>query len=117
MADTRDIVRLREMADAARKAVRFAEGRTRADLDSDELLSLALVRLLEIVGEAARGVSEALRQRHPTVPWSQITGTRDRLIHGYFNVDLDIVWAIIQKDLPSLIADLDRMISAESKRS
>ena len=117
MADTRDIVRLREMADAARKAVRFAEGRTRADLDSDELLSLALVRLLEIVGEAARGVSEALRHRQPTVPWSQITGTRDRLIHGYFNVDLDIVWAIIQKDLPSLIADLNRIISAESKRS
>jgi len=62
----------------------------------------AVVRNIEIIGEAAKALSEATRQAHPEVPWSKIAGTRDRLIHGYFSVDLDIVWDIVQTDLPSL---------------
>jgi uncharacterized protein with HEPN domain len=62
---------------------------------------------VEIVGEAARAVSDATRQRYPTVAWRQIVGTRDRLIHGYEAVDLDILWSIVTIDLPALIADLD----------
>ena len=89
--DNRDIIRLREMADASKKAVNFATGRERADLDSDEMFALAIIRLLEIVGEAAKGISEDIRRRHPEIPWNQVTGTRDRLIHGYYDVDNDIV--------------------------
>ena len=112
--DNRDIIRLREMADASRKAVNFAKGRGRADLDNDEMFALAIIRLLEIVGEAAKGISEDIRRRHPEIPWNQVTGTRDRLIHGYFNVDNDIVWAIVTNDLPNLITELEKIISAES---
>ncbi len=102
------------MLDAARKAVEFSEGRTRNDLDSDEMLALALVRLLEIVGEAAKKVSEELRQRYPEIPWKQIAGTRDRLIHGYFDVDLDIIWSIVADDLLILIAKLGRILPLNS---
>jgi uncharacterized protein with HEPN domain len=100
------------MLDAARKAVGFAAGRQRQDLDTYELLSLALVRLIEVIGEAARSVSEQLRTQHPEVPWKAIIGTRDRLIHGYFDVDLDIVWEIVSADLPDLIPRLEVIRSA-----
>jgi uncharacterized protein with HEPN domain len=105
------------MADAAKKVIAFSEGRARADLDGDEMYALAIVRLLEIVGEAAKGVSESTRGRYGDIPWSQIADTRDRLIHGYFNVDYDIVWAIITKDLPPLVRKLDAILSAESSDS
>ncbi len=103
-----DEVRLRHMLDAARKAVAFVDGKRRNDLE-DELLSLALVRLLEIIGEAAKSVSEGIKERRPEVPWRLMAGTRDRLIHGYFDVDLDIVWAILTEDLPLLIDNLEQI--------
>jgi len=106
-----DAVRLRHMLDAARRAMDFTQGRERSDLESDEQLSLALVRLLEILGEAARNVSEDLRNDYPDIPWRQIAGTRDRLIHGYFDVDLDIVWQIVSNDLPVLAAQLEKALS------
>ena len=91
------------MLDATEKALAFAEGQTRLDLNQNELLALALVRLLEIVGEVARFVPDGVKESQPEVPWREISGTRDRLIHGYFSVDLDIVWSIVQHDLPSLV--------------
>jgi len=83
-----DQVRLRHMLDAARKLVFYTRGCTRPDLDHDEKLSLALVRLLEICGEAAKSVPQQIKLAHSQIPWSSIGRTRDRLIHGYFNVDL-----------------------------
>ncbi len=106
-----DAVRLRHMLDAARRAIEFMQGRAKSDLESDEQLSLAVVRLLEILGEAAKNVSEDLRKDHPDIPWRQIAGPRDRLIHGYFDVDLDIVWQIISTDLPVLVAQLEKALS------
>lgn len=71
------------------------------------MLALALVRLLEIRGEAAKGLTANFRQDHPGIPWRDIARTRDRLIHGYFSVDLDIMWQIVTADLPPLIAELE----------
>ena len=70
---------------------------------------LALGRLLEILGEAAKNVSEATKDTAPRIPWRQIAGTRDRLIHGYFAIDPDILWAIITDDLPPLIIELQQL--------
>lgn len=109
-----DRVRLRHMLDAARKAVKFAQGQSRAGLDADEKLTLALVRLLEVLGEAARGISQSYRQKYSKIPWQQIAGTRDRLIHGYFNVDYDIIWEIITADLPPLIVELERIVAQDN---
>lgn len=74
---------IHHMLSHAREAVSFAEGRSRADLDADRLLNLALVRLLEIIGEAAGRVSAEMRAEHPEIPWPQIIGLRNRLTHGY----------------------------------
>jgi uncharacterized protein with HEPN domain len=98
------------MRAAAREAMALAGGKVRADLDRDRLLNLALVRLLEIVGEAAARVTPALRGSHPEVPWPQIVGLRNRLIHGYDSVDFDILWAILTGDLPPLVAALDALL-------
>jgi uncharacterized protein with HEPN domain len=104
-------IRLRHMLEAARKAVSFMQGRSRIDLDSDEMLALAVIRLIEILGEAAKQIPPATREQHPHIPWRQITGTRDRLIHGYFDVDLDIVCQIITHDLPPLVSALERILA------
>ena len=101
-----DATRLRHMLAAAEEAVGFAAGRTRADLDHERMLSLALVRLIEVIGEAAANVTPAMRSAHPEIPWRQIIGTRNRLIHAYFSINLDILWETISTDLPALIAQL-----------
>lgn len=102
-------VRLRHMLDAAREAVQMAQGKTRAELDIDRPLNLSLVRLLEIVGEAASRVPVDERALYSSIPWVQIVGLRNRLIHGYDNVDFDILWEIVIHDLPPLIAELEKI--------
>jgi uncharacterized protein with HEPN domain len=110
MARRDDLVRLRHMLDHAREAAELVRGRSRGDLDSDRVLGLALVRLLEIVGEAANRVSEETRRQQPAIPWSQIVSLRHRLIHGYDSVDLDILWALLQSDVPALVAALESIV-------
>jgi len=105
-----DDVRIRHILDASREAISFAEGRTRQDLDTDRKLSLSLVRLLEVIGEAARGISHEFRGRNPKLPWNKMVGMRDRLIHGYFDVNLDIVWQTVTEDLPLLVAKLEKIV-------
>ena len=115
MSDS-DMVRLRHVRDAAREAVHFVEGRSRADLENNRMLNLALVQLLEIIGEAVRALSPSFCQSHPEIPWKKMVGMRDRLIHGYFDINLDIVWETIKKDLPDLLVGLDKIIPPEGDR-
>ena len=103
----------RHMLDHDREAFAVTQGKSRADLDQDRLLELALVRLLEIVGEAASRVPTQDCARHPEIPWPQIVSLRNRLIHGYDSVDLDILWQIIERDLPPLIAALETILAEE----
>ena len=113
MSAPRSLVRLRHMLDHAREAVAMVRGRTRADLDADRPLNLALVRLLEIVGEAAGRVPEEERALYPRIPWSEIVSLRNRLIHGYNTVDFDILWEIVSQDLPALIQALKEALARE----
>ena len=103
-------VPLRHMLDHAREAVQMAAGKTRSDLDTDRKLNLALVRLLEIVGEAAHPMTSAERAHYPGIPWVEIVGPRNRLIHGYDSVDLDILWQIVTEDLPPLVENLAQLL-------
>jgi uncharacterized protein with HEPN domain len=105
-----DHARLRHMLDHASEAVRLVEGRSRGDLDADRLLNLSLVRLLEIVGEAAARLSAETRSRYSLVPWPDIIGLRNRLIHGYDIVDFDILWDIVHDDLPLLVTQLQEIV-------
>jgi len=98
------------MLEAARKIAAFTHGGRRRDLDDDELLALAVVRLLEILGEAANSVTPTFANDQPNIPWRSLSGMRNRLIHGYFSVDLDIVWQVITSDLPPLIAALETLL-------
>ncbi len=97
-----DRVRLKHMIDAADEALEFIRGRNRDELNNNRMLVHALVRLLEIIGEAATGLSEEFRGEYPSVQWNQITGMRNRLIHGYFDINLDIVWQTLIEDIPVL---------------
>ena len=108
-----DRARLRHMLTHAEEAAAMARGRDRDHLDTDRLLNLSLVRLLEVLGEAAAHVSPEGQRRLPEIPWPDIIGLRNRLIHGYDRVDFDILWDIIQEDLPPLVAALRRILSEE----
>ena len=90
----------------------MVQGRTRTDLDTDRLLNLALVRLLEIIGEAASRVVKENSDLYPDIPWPEIVGLRNRLIHGYDEVDFDILWQIVKKDVPSLIEKLEKILAS-----
>lgn len=94
------------MVDAMSTALRFVEGKGRPDLDDDEMLVLALTKLVEIVGEAAKQVTAETREQLSSVPWSAAARMRDRLVHHYFDIDLDVLWSTIESDLPGLLRDL-----------
>ena len=106
-----DRMRLRHMLDHATEAVQMVQDRPREDLDRDRMLELALVRLIEIVGEAAARVSEKTRNDHPGIPWREVVSMRNRLVHGYDTVDLDVLWDTLGDDLPQLVAALDEILS------
>jgi uncharacterized protein with HEPN domain len=108
-----DRVRLQHMLDAATEAQTFASGRTRADLDSNRMLSLALIRSIEVIGEAAAQVSAETRAANPGIPWPSIVAMRNRLIHAYFDVDLDRVWETVTDDLPPLVRELRQILVEE----
>jgi uncharacterized protein with HEPN domain len=92
----------------------MARGKTRAQLDPDRQLNLALTRLLEIIGEAAVRTPQEERSRYPGIPWVQVVGLRNRLIHGYDSVDFDILWQIVTHDLPPLIATVEETLSTRT---
>lgn len=102
------------MRDAAIEAINFASGRRRDELNINRMLTLALVKDIEIVGEAASKISAECRAKYPQIFWGQIIGMRNRLTHAYFEVNLDIVWQVVTNDLPPLVIDLEQIISLET---
>ncbi len=105
----RDQLYLRHVLDAIAAIESFTpEGRDR--FIADLMTQSAVVRQIEIIGEAVKQLSATVTTSEPSVPWRQIAGTRDRLIHAYFRVDLDAVWSMVQDDLPQLKADVLRML-------
>ncbi|MDP6545384.1 MAG: DUF86 domain-containing protein [Phycisphaerae bacterium] len=107
-----DLSRLRHMLESATEAASYIEGRTRGDLDRDRMLVHSLVRCVEILGEAASRVSADRRGELPDIPWTDIVSMRNRLIHGYFDIDLNRVWDTIIDDLPPLIISLRKALEA-----
>jgi uncharacterized protein with HEPN domain len=104
-------VLLRDMLDHARRAVDAVAERDRSDLDSDLILAAALERFIEVIGEAASKVSPSTRANSPEIPWKEIVGMRNRLVHGYAAVDHDIVWNVVSADLLEMIDALERILA------
>lgn len=107
-----DKVRLKHMLAHAQEALSVVSGKQRQDLNRDRILELALVRLIEIIGEAAGRVSPEGQEKYSSIPWPQIIGMRNRLVHGYDQVDLDVLWDTIEFDLPPLILRLQRILQS-----
>jgi uncharacterized protein with HEPN domain len=101
---------LEDICQAARKALDFTEGVAYEDFVADEKTVYAVVRALEIVGEATKRIPQDVRDRHPQIPWRSMAGIRDKLIHDYVNVSLEVVWKTLSEDLPPLVPMIERVI-------
>lgn len=102
-----ELIRLRHMRDHAAEAIALTEDKEQIALEDDRLLELALVRLMEIIGEAAGRITPETRRQLPTIPWADVVAMRNRLIHGYDSVDHNILWDTIRHDLPALLLAID----------
>jgi len=99
------------MLDASRKVIQYVRDETRETLENDEKLALALVRLIEIIGEAASKVSQEKRSDLSEIPWKEVIGMRNRIVHAYFDIDYDIVWNTATVNIPSLVKDLVQILN------
>ena len=106
-----DRIRVRHMLEAAAEARAFIQGRALEDLSVDRMLLLALLKEIEIIGEAASQVSEELRQSSPEIPWARIKGMRNRLIHAYSDVNIGLVWSTVVSDFPELMRSLEALLT------
>lgn len=109
----RDEAYLLDMLIAAREATSLISGLTREQFEESRLHQLAIIKSLEIVGEAAANVSETTRAAHPDVPWPEIIGMRHRLVHAYFEVDMEKVWTTVHTDIPPLINAIEPLVPPE----
>ena len=109
MAANTDADRIYHMIESAKEAVSYIQNKTRDDLDSDRQLVHSLVRCLEIIGEAASKISVQFKSDNPQIPWEYIVGMRNRLVHAYFDINLDIVWRTVKEELPGLIENIEKI--------
>ena len=107
-----DRIRLQHMLDATQAAIGFLRARDRHDLDTDTMLLFATVRALELIGEAAGKVSDNTRSAAPQIPWRAMVGMRNRLIHGYFDIDTEVVWRTVKNELPELASAIEGALQA-----
>ena len=106
-----DLIRLRHMLDAAREAVSYTEAYPQTELNVNRMLLHSLVRCITIIGEAAASVSAEGRAEMPAIPWTDIVGMRNRLIHAYFDINLELVWDTVKDDLAPLVVELEKVVS------
>jgi len=110
--ESKDLARLKHMLDSVEAIRSFVRGKRRASLDKDRLLLSAVLRELEIIGEAANRISEKTKKRLSHLPWKELIGMRNRLIHAYFDVDHDIIWKTVREYLPSFHKQLEQVVSS-----
>ena len=113
MTASDDLTRLKHMRDAALEVLEFMSGQTRENLKNNRMLQLAVVKALEIIGSVSNNISHDCQQRYPQIPWRGMVGMRNRLVHVYFGIDLDVVWRTVQEDLDPLLVALEIALLAE----
>ncbi|MBF0554770.1 MAG: DUF86 domain-containing protein [Nitrospirae bacterium] len=117
MCSREDKIRMRHLLDAAKEAISFARGKTRRSLDKNRMLTLSLIKDIEIIGEAATSISKDCREKYPHIPWKSIVNMRNRLIHAYFDINLDVVWQTVAVDVPSLIVEFEKILIEKQELS
>ena len=113
MLPEEDRIRLLHMIEAAEAALAFVAGREVGDLESDTMLRFALVRAIEILGEAANNLSKSTRESAASIPWSQIVAMRHRLAHAYFDINQEILWKTATLEVPRLLPELRALLEGE----
>jgi len=108
---------LRDILDSIEKVGRFTEGMDFEHFSSDEKTVYAVIRALEIIGEAAKKVPRPVQRRHPDIPWREMSGIRDKLVHEYFGVNLRVVWSTVTQDLPALKPLIEQMVQESVKEN
>lgn len=108
-----DDILLLDMLLAAREASEFLRNISLEDFRRDRMRQLAVIKCIETVGEAAAGISDTFRAAHPGIPWREIIGMRNRLVHGYFEINLGRVWQTVHEDVQSLIESLQQLVPTE----
>ena len=111
MSERRDRYYIEDLHAAIARIERYTANLSREQLEADEKTQDAVIRNLEVIGEAAKNVSASTRREHSNIPWKDLAGVRDKLIHHYFGVNLTIVWKIIRDELPPLLPQLDEVLS------
>lgn len=111
-----DINRLRHMAEAVQEILHYAQGRTPQSVLTDRPLQHLILRNLEILGEAASRISLPYRQEHPEILWRDMIDLRNRLIHVYFDLNLDVIWKTVKQDLPQMLPMLESLLDRERPR-
>jgi uncharacterized protein with HEPN domain len=99
-----------QMLDAVRRIRQIVRGQSRTAFEADEVRQLALLHLIQMLGEAASRTSAAFRDAHPELPWGQMVGMRNRIVHGYDHVDPDMVWRVATEDVEPVLAALERIV-------
>jgi uncharacterized protein with HEPN domain len=105
-----DVLTARQMLATVRRIRAIVRGQTRAGFDADEVRQLALLHLIQVLGEVASRTTAAFRDAHPQLPWTQMIGMRNRIVHGYDDVDPDIVWRVATEDVEPVLAGLERIV-------
>ena len=111
----RDDAYLLDILIAARKALKFVEGIDQNQFEDNEIIQNAVMRPLEIIGEASAKISKEFRKAHSEIPWREMVGLRNRLVHEYFRINFGVVWDTIQKDLPNLIEIIEPLVPKEDE--
>lgn len=109
-----DLSRLKHIYEASLEALQFLENQTKEDLENNRMLTLALIKELEIIGEAANNISKECQSRYPNIPWKDMIGMRNRLVHVYFGINYGIVWQTVTENLPILLTEIKTVIEQES---
>ncbi len=102
MNNKEDVIFIKHILESINAIDEFSKNMDKEELISNRMKQSAIVREIEIIGEAIKNISDNLKEKYSSIPWKEIVGTRDKMIHHYFGVDLNIVWNIIKKDLPDL---------------
>ena len=111
--EERDAAYLWDMLQTARDILEFTQGVTFAEYSSNKMMRMSVEHGFQIIGDAARRVSEGLKAEHPEIPWGSVVKHRNVIVHDYADLSLERIWEVVQKDLPALVRDLEQQISTE----